>query len=208
MSLYGLIIGISILIGFNYFEKHNQLIPSPKIPFFTFGLFVSALIGARAYHVIDQWTFYSANPGLIIQTWKGGLGIFGALLAGLIYLFAYTRINRIPFIALLDSITPILPLCQAVGRLGNFVNHENPVWWPEAILDLTLFFIIKTTKTKHPTGIYFIGYGIIRFFTEFWRQETWRIGMYNIGQIISILFIIFGIILFSNETAKIFKKHH
>jgi phosphatidylglycerol:prolipoprotein diacylglycerol transferase len=195
MHLYGLIIGITIIIGIDYFSKHNHLFSKTKETAFFLGLIISAIIGARAYHVIDQWSFYSQNLWLIPQTWRGGLGIFGALIGAFIFVSFFCRFHQVKLLSLLDLATPILPFCQFIGRFGNFVNHENPIWWEEAILDFTLFLFIKKFS-KNPTAKYLIGYGILRFITEFWRNDTWVINSIKIGQIISILFIITGIILF------------
>ena len=38
------------------------------------------IIGARLYHVIDKWDFYSKDPTLIFG--GAGLGIFGAIIGG------------------------------------------------------------------------------------------------------------------------------
>jgi phosphatidylglycerol:prolipoprotein diacylglycerol transferase len=203
MHLYGLIIGIAILIGSNYFEKHQTTIPKDKVFLFELGLLVFALVGARAYHVIDQWSFYSQNPWLIPQTWNGGLGIFGAFFGSLLFITLF--INHKSYITLLDSITPILPLCQAIGRLGNWINQENPVWWPEAISNLVLFALIRQFPS-HPTAKYLAGYGLIRLITEFWRHDTWQINSIKIGQVISIMFILLGIFIFLYERRQI--RHH
>ncbi|MBP9817979.1 prolipoprotein diacylglyceryl transferase [Candidatus Shapirobacteria bacterium] len=190
MSLYGLIIGIAIIIGLNYFEKHQNLIPKNQLLLFEAGLLISAIIGARAYHVIDQWSFYSQNPWLIPATWNGGLGIFGALLGGSVFIVLFLNLKS--YFLLLNFITPILPLCQAIGRLGNFVNHENPLWLPEAVGDLLLFFFIQKFP-QNPTAKYLLGYGLIRFITEFWRTDTWVYQNFKIGQIISLVFILTGL---------------
>ena len=204
MHLYGLIIGIAIVIGIDYFSKHQPLLSKFKETFFIVGLLISAIIGARAYHVIDQWSYYSHNLWMIPQTWNGGLGIFGALIGG--FLFVVLFINYKTYITLLDSITPILPLCQAIGRFGNFINHENPIWWPEAILDLILFFFIRRFS-NNPTAKYLIGYGLIRFLTEFWRTDTWVINNLKIGQLISIVFIFVGVLLIYHGRLKISQNH-
>jgi len=195
MSLYGLIIGIAIVIGLDYFQKHN----SHK--YFPYFLILFSLIGARSYHVIEQWSYYSQNLSEIIATWHGGLSIIGAIVFGLIFIYLYSKFFKLEILKLLNSITPILPLCQAIGRLGNWINHENPVWWPEAILDLILFFLIKKFPSN-PTAKYLIGYGLIRFVTEFWRYDTWIYGSFKIGQIMAIIFIVIGNILWTAS-----KKH-
>jgi len=209
MSLYGLIIGISLVIGINYF-LHQKTIPSRLENIFVLGILISAIIGARAYHVIGEWNFYSQNLTLIPQTWNGGLGIYGAIIASALFIFFFSLLSKISFLKILDSITPILPLCQAIGRIGNFVNHEIPTWWLEATLNLILFFIIKSKKLINysSTSLYLIGYGLIRFFMEFFRNDTWVLGQIKIAQLISILFILIGLTLNQRERIKISQKHH
>ena len=210
MHLYGLIIGVSIIIGINYFSRNQKVISKTKENFFIYSLLFFSIIGARLYHVIDYWNYYSQNTNQIYATWNGGLGIYGALIGGILYIFFFSLFSRISFLKILDSITPILPLCQAIGRIGNFFNHEIPVWWLEASLNLILFFIIKSEALKNysSTALYLIGYGSIRFFIEFFRNDTWTINGVKIAQLISIISLVIGIILINHEKIKIIQKHN
>ncbi len=80
------------------------------------------IIGARLYHVIDQWDFYGQNPSLIIG--GRGLGIFGAVIGGAIGLLIYTWWKKLNALIWLDIAAPGLILAQAIGRWGNFFNQE------------------------------------------------------------------------------------
>lgn len=85
---------------------------------------VVAVIGARIYHVIHEWDVYSAQPALIPQIWRGGIGIPGALVGGAAAITFYTVRNGLTTIRWLDIFAPAVLLGQAIGRLGNFVNQE------------------------------------------------------------------------------------
>jgi len=80
------------------------------------------IIGARLYHVIDQWDFYSQNPALIFG--GAGMGIFGAVIGGAIGLLIYTKWKKLSTLRWLDIVAPGLILAQAIGRWGNFFNQE------------------------------------------------------------------------------------
>ena len=80
------------------------------------------IIGARLYHVVDRWEFYSQNPSLIFG--GAGLGIFGAVIGGVLGLIVYTRWRKLSTLRWLDIIAPGLILAQAIGRWGNFINQE------------------------------------------------------------------------------------
>jgi len=171
MSIYGLIIGTAAIICLTYFSKHQQIIPKSQEYFFFFGLLISALVGARIYHVLSSLPYYLNQPGQILNIPAGGLGIFGALTFGFIYLFLYSHIyppvqqaGHLSFVRLLDLITPILPLGQSIGRFANYFNHEIPIWWLESLLCLLLFLFIQRFP-RHPSVKYLIGYGFIRLIT-------------------------------------------
>ncbi len=80
------------------------------------------VIGARLYHVIDQWDYYRQHPALIIG--GAGLGIFGAVIGGAVGVIIYTKWRKISTLRWMDIIAPGLILAQAIGRWGNYFNQE------------------------------------------------------------------------------------
>jgi phosphatidylglycerol:prolipoprotein diacylglycerol transferase len=85
---------------------------------------ILAVIGARIYHVIHLWDYYSANPLVIPQIWNGGIGIPGAIAGGALAILIATRSKGLNTARWLDIFAPALLLGQVIGRLGNFVNQE------------------------------------------------------------------------------------
>lgn len=207
MSLYGLILGICFVIGIEYFYKKNQIIPKNQADFFIFSTLISGVIGARVYGVIADWQYFSQNPIQILNLRGGGLGIFGGFIGAITFILIFCLKNKINILSVFNTLSPIIPLCQSIGRWGNFFNHEiysatgQPIWFYESILMLLVFFILQKLKT-HQTGIYLISYGIIRFFLEFIRTDTIQVFVLSLAQILSILFIIFGGIIIKYENSR------
>ena len=86
---------------------------------------ITAVIGARIYHVVHQWEdVYSTDLALIPQIWNGGLGIPGGVAGGAVGILLYARMNRVHALRWMDIAAPALLLGQVIGRLGNFVNQE------------------------------------------------------------------------------------
>ena len=85
---------------------------------------VAALIGGRAYHVIDQWALYQDDPIKIFLPPYSGLGVYGGIVTGTIAAFAYARYKKVPFLRWADIIAPGLFVMQAIARWGNFFNQE------------------------------------------------------------------------------------
>ena len=86
---------------------------------------IGGILGARFVHVIDNWGFYSGNPGQIIAIWSGGIGLWGGLLGGFFGAAAYARIFKHPVGIIADLTAPALLFVQTIGRLGDFVNGEH-----------------------------------------------------------------------------------
>ena len=85
---------------------------------------VAALIGGRAYHVIDQWALYKDDLSSIVLPPYSGLGVYGGIVTGFIAVVAYTRYHGVPFWRWADIAAPGLFLMQGVARWGNFFNQE------------------------------------------------------------------------------------
>ena len=68
--------------------------------------------------------YYVQHPLEMLAVWNGGLGIYGAIIGGILGLLAYTRHKHYPLLAWIDLAVPGVLVGQAIGRWGNFVNHE------------------------------------------------------------------------------------
>ncbi len=86
---------------------------------------VAALIGGRAYHVIDRWNdLYANNIAAIFLPPYTGLGVYGGLITGTLAALVYIRWKRQSFWGWADVTAPALFAMQLVGRWGNFFNQE------------------------------------------------------------------------------------
>lgn len=95
---------------------------------------VGGILGARLWHVLTPpesmvavgitTKYYLTHPLDALAIWRGGLGIPGAVIGGLVTMYWYTRRRKLDFYVWLDIVAPALALGQAIGRWGNFVNQE------------------------------------------------------------------------------------
>ena len=84
----------------------------------------AGIIGARAYHVITDWRRFEGNWGEAVQIWRGGLGILGGVIFGLVAAFFYCRKHELDIKEVMDGVAPALALAQSIGRWGNYFNQE------------------------------------------------------------------------------------
>jgi len=91
--------------------------------------FPLGLVGARLYYVAFHLGAVLADPRLLIG-WDparggvAGLAIHGGLIGGALGVYLFKRIKGLPFWKLADVIVLALPLAQALGRWGNFMNGD------------------------------------------------------------------------------------
>ncbi|HET6845849.1 MAG TPA: prolipoprotein diacylglyceryl transferase [Anaerolineales bacterium] len=98
-------------------------------------LIIGGVLGARLWHILTPppssvaqgitTQYYLTHPLDALAIWKGGLGIPGTILGGLVALYLYARRHTgISFLEWTDIAAPGLALGQAIGRWGNFFNQE------------------------------------------------------------------------------------
>lgn len=150
--------------------------------------------------------------------------VIGILLVSI--LFGYNK--RINFWHLGDIMISVIPLAYTLGRLGNFINGElygrpttsswgmyfpldpthqlrHPSQLYEAFFEGVVLFIILWGLRKKKLfdgfllSLYFIGYGLARFFIEFVREPDPHLGFvtgyFTMGQILCLGMILGGIII-------------
>ena len=177
------------------------------------------LLGARLYYVIFNWSWYSENLSEILNFRGGGMAIHGALIGGILAGFVYTKVKKINFFKMADTVMLGIPLGQAIGRWGNYINGEahggptnlpwgimvdgvkvHPTFLYESIWDLGIFIFLwcfrkKKTYEGQLAIIYLILYSIGRFFIEGLRTDSLMIGPLRMAQVISLVTIIVCVIL-------------
>lgn len=155
-----------------------------------FWVLIPGLIGARLYYVFIQSPRgpeglgrFLANPVSILAVWEGGLHIFGGFMFGVLGLWAFARVRKVPLLVYADAIALGLPLGQAIGRWANFINQElygPPTTLPWGLRidsdhrigpyrDLTAF---PETTRFHPLFLYESLWNLIGFALIFsiWRR--------------------------------------
>lgn len=125
----------------------------------SFWLIINGIIGARIYDVLLQLPYYLEQPLAILKVWEGGLAIHGAIIAGLITIYVFSRRQKISFWTMAALISPGLALAQAIGRWGNYFNQElfglpTSLPWGIPITLANRPLIYLQTEFFHPTFLY------------------------------------------------------
>ena len=84
----------------------------------------AGLVGARGYHVITDWQLFRGRWLDAFKIWEGGLGIWGAVAGGTIAGLIVAQRRGLDKAALFDTVAPVIPMAQAIGRWGNWFNQE------------------------------------------------------------------------------------
>lgn len=157
--------------------------------------------------------------GLSGMSYHGG--VIGVAAASLYF----CRRRKINFWRFADLFVPAIPLGYTFGRIGNFINGElfgrvtSMPWGMYFPLDAThklrhpsqlyeaffegifLFAVLWIAKGKKHfdgflLGIYICGYGLVRFFIEFFREPDYHLGFVvsslSMGQVLCLIMIAGG----------------
>jgi prolipoprotein diacylglyceryl transferase len=126
LRAYGLMIALGVFAAVWLAQKRHVARGGDPDDFTNIAMWAvpAGLIGARLYHVITDWRSFEGRWFDVIKIWQGGLGIPGGLIAGItVGVWAANR-RGLDLREALDVTAPVLPLAQAIGRVGNWWNQE------------------------------------------------------------------------------------
>jgi phosphatidylglycerol:prolipoprotein diacylglycerol transferase len=167
---YGVIIALGAVLAVFFCMRTGPRLGIQGNDFLDVLLFAlpGGILGARLYYIIFNPSLYVKAGGGIdlaacVNIHKGGLAIYGGILAGTLIVFLVSRHKKIPFPAMVDLCTFGLLIGQIAGRWGNFVNVE--AYGGET--DLPWRMGIETAQgywEVHPTFLYESLWNLLGFF--------------------------------------------
>ena len=210
----------------NKFQKDIDVNQTSDLMFYSLlGAILGGRVGYILFYSFDQ---FLANPLSIFAIWEGGLSFHGGLLGVLVSCYWLSKKWKKGFFWLMDRVAPYVPPGLGFVRLGNFLNSEllgrptevswgvifpsdplglvrHPSQLYQAFGEGVILFIYMLIIAKRPkptmsiSGHFLIGYGFIRFSTEFFRTPDQHIGFVldflTRGQILSFPMIVIGLFL-------------
>jgi prolipoprotein diacylglyceryl transferase len=200
--VYALVIVLGIVLAVWWTNKRLTarggepwIIIDIAVPAVIFGL-----LGARLYHVFTHPAdYFGAGHEWweVFAIWQGGNAIIGGLIGGAAAAWVVCRLRGIRFLSFADAVAPPLLAAQAIGRIGNWFNHELFGWptdlpWgleipaPNAAIPVGL----PADTLFHPTFLYemlwnLVGVGLIVLLERVFRMR-W-------GKTVALYFIWYGI---------------
>ena len=197
---------------------------------------LGVVLGGRlGYVLFYKPGYYLSHPLEILAVWQGGMAFHGGFLGVLLAMVYIARKHRIRWFAITDFIAPLVPPALAAGRIGNFINGElwgrttDVAWgmvfrgagalprhpsqlYQFALEGVLLFVILWLYSAKpRPTGavsaMFLIGYGVLRFAAEFFREPDDFLGLLafnlSMGQWLSLPMILAGIAMLAWAERKV-----
>lgn len=155
-----------------------------------------------------------------------GMSYHGGVLGVLAGTLIFCKIYRINFWRLADLLSSAIPLGYTFGRIGNFINGElygrvttvpwgmyfpldpthrlrHPSQLYEALFEgIFLFCILWSLRKKVRSdgtlfSLYLMGYGVVRFIIEFFRQPDPQLGFvlgpFTMGQVLCFGMVLAGL---------------
>ena len=198
---YGAMIALAVLVAAIFLSRESSregISPDHMLEAIIVAT-VSGLLGSRILYVVLNWDQFSGQWQDIFLGRFAGLTFYGAIFGGIGAVLLWARWRKINFFKLADLCAPYLALGYAFGRIGCFLNGccygrvsvapwalpipvvdnlpRHPVQLYAAAGAVLIFVLLKLLQRCRPyQGFNLIAlgalYGILRFTTEFFREEA------------------------------------
>jgi len=153
---------------------------------------VMGVIGARVFWVLQEWSYYSENPGHILKLTEGGMTSYGGIVFALATVLIWCRRTKTRFTDTFDLLAAPALIMHGFGRIGCFLNgccYGSPCELPWAV---TVHPESGPLYLGHPAQLYdtlmaFAGAALL-LWIEKRRLATRRPGSYG-----AMFFVFYGI---------------
>ena len=192
---YGIILATGFFLGVVYCLHRSKEFGITQDEILD-GLFIVApvaVICARIYYCVFNWSEYAANPISCLYIWEGGIALYGSLIGAVLMTVVYTRWRKLPLKPILDLVAMGFLIGQFIGRWGNFINREAHGGLTDSFLRMGLEDAAGNVAYYHPTFLYeslwnFVGFVFLHFYIKHRKYDgqifTMYIAWYGLGRAI------------------------
>jgi phosphatidylglycerol:prolipoprotein diacylglycerol transferase len=124
---YGVIMAIAVIVGALVFARQlgKRGISRDHVVGMAIVAVPAGIVGARLFHILDDFGFYWHHPGQLWTLQLIGLAIYGVLTGGVLAIVVYCRRKKLPVWRVLDCLALAIPVGQIVGKCANIVNGDT-----------------------------------------------------------------------------------
>ncbi|MDX1689518.1 MAG: prolipoprotein diacylglyceryl transferase [Acidimicrobiia bacterium] len=161
--------------------------------------------GARLAYVSTHLDRYEGRPWAVLFVWEGGLALFGGITAGALTAVVLLRRRGYDVWRFADAVAVGLPVAQAIGRWGNYVNQElfgtpSDLPWAVEIDPANRPAAFADAATFHPTFLYESLWNLLVVVPAILVLE--RRGLLPKGAAIGVYLVLYGVIRFLTELLR------
>lgn len=122
---YGLGLAVTFWFAYRYFERRLRArgYPTDWVLALFIWVVITAVVGARALHVLANLSYYRTDPAQVFAIWHGGLSSWGGLLFAVPAGVVVTR-RRCPQLRLVDALDIVAPVLAAAWGLGRLLGPQ------------------------------------------------------------------------------------
>ncbi|MFV0679676.1 prolipoprotein diacylglyceryl transferase [Ottowia sp.] len=167
--------------------------------------------GRLGYVLFYKPVYYLSHPLEVFAIWQGGMSFHGGMLGVIVAMALWAHKRGRPWLQVTDLVAPCVPLGLASGRVGNFINGElwgrvadaslpwamvfphggplprHPSQVYQFLLEGVLLFVLLWLYARQPrqtgqvSGAFLVGYGVLRFVAEYFREPDAFLGLQALG---------------------------
>lgn len=227
IPLYGILVVSGILSGLYIIYRNIKTLNYKKEENYGLILYIllGTLFGAKYFTLLTNFNKYKNN----IDFNKIGLSSYGAAIGIIILLIIFAKQYKKNFKELINNILPAVPLMYGISKIGCFlagccygIKYNGPLsitykyslsapknisLLPIQIIETITFILIylytskKKKENKNIIGITLLLCGLSKFLLDYLRMNHID-KILTVNQIVSIPFIIIGLILYFKEKSE------